>query len=289
MKGMINMALVCDGDKICIDGIDEVKCEKKENLIIGVEELRNKINEIKKVEIYSNCDDGSFDNLFKGFGGITDLYVSSNIKLGNEMFSGCENLKDVRIHNECVLGTGTFEGCKKLGHVVCGGDPLTGGLKSVGDRAFKDAKMDRFDGGGGITYIGESAFENCEIGDLYLNMMNLETIGNNAFKNSKFAKIYIDIGKLKFVGEGAFENAEGEFDFPSKKYDIKNIEKDHFKNFQGLVGCTEFIKRLKPENLDVSTMRKINRKRFRDMLREVGFENDDALHKVVNDIGNQQE
>lgn len=281
---MINMAYGILGNEVYIGMENDLKEKHEGILFVDKEELGKKKAEIKKVEV--DIIEDNFNSLFAGFEKIEEVNVSSNINLGEKMFCGCSGLQRVNMGDNCTLGKGTFENCKNLGSIICGHSG--NGLKSIEDEAFKDAKLSSLDGEAVID-IGKSAFENCEMASqIGLYVPNLKSIGDSAFRGSKNMKIILNLKNLDFIGKEAFKDAEGLKIVTLGEININEIDKGFFENAPEWLEDVEFIEKLKPDGLDVSTMKKINRKNFRDMLRGIGFNDTIALHKVVNAIGNRQ-
>lgn len=115
------------------------------------------------------------------------------------------------IHGEATIGAGAFRNSsvssvEVLLWIIDGGDlgPETRSQIRIGSESFRNSGLTSF---GNITYtteIGARAFEGCTSFTGSISLEGAERIGNDAFKNTALSEVYIGGKTLQSIGAGAF-------------------------------------------------------------------------------------
>ena len=191
--------------------------------------------------------------LFKGCFSLTTVnYPSSVYTIEDEAFYGCTNLHPFVLESVTTVGRSAFEYCKIDGLTLHKNTTVVGsrafantkitsltfleeGITTVNDSLFFNAKFTK---GGthtitlptGVTTIGASAFENCNVTNVPIPN-GVTVIGERAFANSEVAIVTLPEG-LTDINSSVFENCK-HLKTVSIGDKISSIAGDVFK------GCTE--------------------------------------------------
>lgn len=154
---------------------------------------------------YAGCTLTEVRNNCKGVPGIPDedtLYVVTNLGTATGTFDDNKFKYDSQDGHIGIaaIANNAFKGVQKVGSIVVGD-----GISYVGDSAFEDSFISNVHFNS-VTYIGNRVFKNCK----YLSSVDLSekttTIGNEAFSNcSTLTGISIPKG-VNVMGYGAFSN-----------------------------------------------------------------------------------
>ena len=167
--------------------------------------------------------------LFKGCFSLTTVnYPSSVYTIEDEAFYGCTNLHPFVLESVTTVGRSAFEYCKIDGLTLHKNTTVVGsrafantkitsltfleeGITTVNDSLFFNAKFTK---GGthtitlptGVTTIGASAFENCNVTNVPIPN-GVTVIGERAFANSEVAIVTLPEG-LTDINSSVFENCK---------------------------------------------------------------------------------
>ena len=167
--------------------------------------------------------------LFKGCFSLTTVnYPSSVYTIEDEAFYGCANLHPFVLESVTTVGRSAFEYCKIDGLTLHKNTTVVGvrafantkitsltflkeGITTVNDSLFFNAKFTK---GGthtitlptGVTTIGASAFENCNVTNVPIPN-GVTVIGERAFANSEVAIVTLPEG-LTDINSSVFENCK---------------------------------------------------------------------------------
>ncbi len=164
--------------------------------------------------------------------------------IGDYAFANITTNPEIKIMgNISDFGNNIFEGTT-ASLVLLGVKETTDGEGNVVDyEKVQDSK---------ITTIGEYAFRNCDIGNVYIT--NVETLGENSFNGSNVSGKIVFLGNVTTIQDSAFENASsigelrfvgtlgtiGKYVFAGSAESRSNITSLIFEQSIGTIGANTF-------------------------------------------------
>ena len=168
------------------------------------------------------------DRAFMNCSGIKSPYAFNfyNVKtVGEYAFKNCTGIHSIWFKKLSSLGEGAFENCYALKEVLLSSPYLTeipdyafrnagstvedgayvisSSVTKIGDQAFyKVGNIKEIDISG-VSYIGDSAFEDCHRLEKAVTGDNLHHIGDRAFYGNDYMKYFVFAPRYGYIGEEA--------------------------------------------------------------------------------------
>ena len=123
--------------------------------------------------------------------GVVSLVLLSGPSVSPWAFAGCTGLRSVVMHGVTSIPDHLFDGCSALNHV-----DFDVGLNSIGKGAFRGAALTSIQFPYSLRYVGQNAFENCDVLEHITFLGHDVTLSDRAFYGCELEVVEMQKGTI---------------------------------------------------------------------------------------------